>query len=191
MLLEYISDGKTHNYERQWEEKYPAYCWMRIMRVFSNSGHFPISVDKNGNCFYDLLTIETEVKAMDDQVLMDFMQLSKEVFEYNQVNIQKIEHYDMLRNYMLCIAEQLKSYYDELGEYLESMTGHMSKLILMHPELVVDKGDFKDYVVYTLENDENMHAFRKDDDVMMDFVKFSKEAEKHLQDCLIIRASVQ
>ena len=38
---------------------------------------------------------------------------------------------------------------------------------------------FEDHVVYKIDGEDIMHAFRKDSDIMMDFYKFKQHAEKH------------
>ena len=55
----------------------------------------------------------------------------------------------------------------------------MNEVIFNNPELIISSGTFEDHVVYKIDGEDIMHAFRKDSDIMMDFYKFKQHAEKH------------
>ena len=192
MLIEHI-DRLTKNlgfdeiyeFSRKWLEDNPSYLWLSIMRHYSSDGHFPLSINKEGWCYYDIATIEYELKGESNLELLECMDFFKESFEQAKMNQTCVYHYDIIRNYMLCIAQKLNKYYEIIKDVLERDYNKMEELINTHPELVIQDGKFENHVVYILNDEEEMHAYRKDSDIMMDYYKFAKEAEKHLKLCLI------
>lgn len=184
-LMNTLGFGKSSPFSEEWMTENLVFCWFTIMRQFSMEGHFTISVDSEGCGYYDLLTIKYEMKEHCSQEYLELMNVFEDEFKDIGWDLAKIPHYDLIRTYMFCIAEKQMKYYETLKSVLESYAQRMSEYIDQYPELIVQDGEFEDYAAYELEDDKDIHVFRKNEDVMMDYVKFAQEAENHLGDCRI------
>lgn len=184
-LMNTLEFENSSTFSEEWMSENLVLCWFTIMRQFSMEGHFPIAVDSEGWGYYDLLTIKYEMKEHCSQEYLELMDVFEDAFKDIRLDLAKIPHYDLIRTYMLCIAEKQVKYYETLKPVLESYAQRMSEYIEQYPELVIQDGEFENYVAYELEDDKDIHVFRKNEDVMMDYVKFVQEAENHLGDCRI------
>lgn len=182
-LVKYLYKNPDETFSDNWLNENLAFSWLSVMREYSLEGHFPLSVDSNGLCYYNLLTIEFEAKKDGNEYLLEFIKLCEEEFTDLKLETEKINHYNLIRNYIYSIAKKIVRYYELLRDKLELICDMMSKRLIENPNLVVKGGSFENYVMYILNDEDIIHAFRKDDDVMLDFHKFYKESLKHYQEC--------
>ena len=64
------------------------------------------------------------------------------------------------------------------------LSHEMAGILEEHPEFIVQQGKYSGYVVYNLENDPDyIHAFREDEDVMLEYYKCANEIKAHLEEC--------
>lgn len=179
-FISYIDiENKPDYFSAKWTSDNLGYAWMNVMRQYAINGHFPISVDNTGYCYYDMLAIEYEINQTNDSQLKEIIKLTRESFQEYYPDVRKIEHYSLLRNFMYVIAIIHKTYYEFIESYLNLIAKKMNEVIFNNPELIISSGTFEDHVVYKIDGEDIMHAFRKDSDIMMDFYKFKQHAEKH------------
>ena len=89
----------------------------------------------------------------------------------------------MMRNFLYAFADYYLSYYQKIESTLFEKAEKMKMTIQEHPELIVPKGRFKDYVVFQLKNEELLHAFSYGEGPYIDFLYRKQEAEENFQKC--------
>lgn len=155
-----------------------AYLWMIVMNEYSVKGHFPISLSKSGEAYYDLQMLREESKREENAELVDFIDVFETEILENKTFI--LNHYEMIRNYAYTVAVIQKKYYEVMESIIKDYVETMNDIIEKNPELVHKGKKFSNHIVYTLEKDPtNMHIFGSDEEVMGDFIRFKNEAEKY------------
>ena len=114
---------------------------------------------------------------------MHIIELCTEVFETYGMDIHKIDLYNMMRNFLYAFSEYYISYYRKIEHDVLEKTEKIKSIIQKYPELIVQKGRFKGYVVWQLKNEELLYAFNYEEDLYSNFLYRKQEAEKMLQRC--------
>ena len=167
-----------------WMGSHIGYVWLLSMKKYAADGHFPVSVDDSGECYYDYPVIEYDAKQYEKTDFLELIQLCRESFEQHGRKTEHIEHYSIMRTFMLEIAEKLHVFYENIEETMLELSHEMAGILEEHPELIVQQGKYSGYVVYNLENDPDyIHAFREDEDVMLEYYKCANEIKVHLEKC--------
>lgn len=183
-VIEYLGIKNEDYFSPLWMGDHIGYIWLISMKRYANDGHFPVSVDNNGEYYYDYPVIEYGAKQYEKNDFLNLIQYCRDSFTENGSKTGHIEHYNVMRNFMFEIADKLHVFYETIKETMLELSHKMTCILAEHPELIVQQGKFSGYVVYSLEKDPDyIHAFREDEDVMLEYYKCANEIERHLEDC--------
>lgn len=157
-----------------------SYCFMRVINVLNIKGYSLLEHDKDGY-FYHLPRIRHMIRAEKDTNLDEFFKLYQELPE-TVSNPKRLDHYNLMRNFIYSIAQMYRDYHHLARPVLTDLVSQMQAKLSDHPELVMKTGHFADWVLYTLEGEDNVaHAFEKNADILHDFDLLEAEAEENLQ----------
>ena len=121
------------------------------------------------------------IRAEKDTNLDEFFKLYQELPE-TVSNPKRLDHYNLMRNFIYSIAQMYRDYHHLARPVLTDLVSQMQAKLSDHPELVMKTGHFADWVLYTLEGEDNVaHAFEKNADILHDFDLLEAEAEENLQ----------
>lgn len=157
-----------------------GYQWMVIMNEYSVNGHFPISLDKTGEAYYNLPALRAEIDNEGNGKLLDVV----DIFEKETIENKEIifSYYNMIRNYTYIVAEIQEKYYACMECIVKDYADTMQEILERNPELVHKGNVFSNHIAYTLAKaPSNMHIFERNADIMGDFYRFQNEAIKHLE----------
>lgn len=183
LLLQQKMANSEETYSSLFAEKYIGFSFMIMIKAFAETGHLPICSTSEGNCYIDLETIRRMRNQEISDDLLHGIELFIEIFETNEKDIRRIDLYNMMRNFLYAFADYYLSYYQKIESTLFEKAEKMKMTIQEHPELIVPKGRFKDYVVFQLKNEELLHAFSYGEGPYIDFLYRKQEAEENFQKC--------
>lgn len=180
-------EGKA-DFSSAWSNENIGFLFMTIMKVYAQEGHFPISVDKQGHCFYNINEIQYIVQEEPSTQVREEIGWFKAEFKKHQLDPIRISHYEMMRNYIYTVSLVHASYYDKIESKMIDAVKLMNRILELYPELIIKSGSFAGHVVYMLDGEDVIHAFREVGNVMGDFSRYRDAANKHFSECSIGRA---
>lgn len=185
LFTEEYEDKK--DFSSAWTSDSVGFVFMTIMKIYTQEGHFPINVDGQGYCYYNIN--EIEYMAQDDfsTQVREGIGWIKEEFVGHQLDLMRIPHYDMLRDFIYIVSMIHMNYYDKIESKMKDAVKLMNRILELHPELIIESGSFAGHVVYILDGEDVIHAFSEAGDVLSDFSRYRDAAYKHFSECSIGR----
>lgn len=190
-LINFVDEFLVHQkmedniraYSSIFAEEYIVLPFMITIKKIGEVVHLPINSTLDGKCYIDLDTIKHIKNEKISDNLLHIIELCTEVFETYGMDIHKIDLYNMMRNFLYAFSEYYISYYRKIEHDVLEKTEKIKSIIQKYPELIVQKGRFKGYVVWQLKNEELLYAFNYEEDLYSNFLYRKQEAEKMLQRC--------
>ena len=182
--------GKT-DFSSVWINESVGFLFMTIMKSYAQEGHFPISVDRQGHCFYNINEIQYIVQGEPSTLVREEISWLKDEFVGSRIDPTRIPHYDMLREYIYIVSMVHMNYYDKIESKMIEAVKLMNRILELHPELIIESGRFSGQVVYMLDGEDVIHAFSKEGDVMRDFYRYRDAANSHFSECSIGRVEIK
>lgn len=182
--------GET-DFSSGWINDSVGFLFMTVMKVYAQEGHFPISVDRQGRCFYNINEVQYVVQNDSSTQVREEIGWLKNEFIGHQLDPMRISHYDMLRNYIYTVSMVHVNYYDKIEIKMKDAVKLMNRILELHPELIIESGSFAGHVVYMLDGEDVIHAFSEAGDVMGDFSRYRDAANNHFSECSIGMTEMQ
>ena len=183
-------EGET-DFSSGWINDSVGFLFMTVMKVYAQEGHFPISVDRQGRCFYNINEVQYVVQNDSSTQVRQEIGWLKNEFIGHQLDPMRISHYDMLRNYIYIVSMVHVNYYDKIEIKMKDAVKLMNRILELHPELIIESGSFAGHVVYMLDGEDVIHAFSEAGDVMGDFSRYRDAANNHFSECSIGMTEMQ
>ena len=138
-----------------------------------------------GGPLINLLEMCTVLRTADEEDSADLLEtftLLKNEMEEQGMDIQHIDHYNMLRNYIYTVADIYKIFFDAIQKKLEAMVWEIDSLVDKNPDFIATEGKFKGCIFYQTDTDSNrVDVFDPSGNIMADFSVFQSEAIRNYE----------
>ena len=161
-----------------------GFQFMVLAAIYMDHGHWAVEFE-NGDSFYNLLEMCTVLRTADEEYSADLLEtftLLKNEMEEQGMDIQHIDHYNMLRNYIYTVADIYKIFFDAIQKKLEAMVWEIDSLVDKNPDFIATEGKFKGCIFYQTDTDSNrVDVFDPSGNIMADFSVFQSEAIRNYE----------
>ncbi|WP_373927844.1 metallophosphoesterase family protein [Eubacterium ramulus] len=161
-----------------------GFQFMVLAAIYMDHGHWAVEFE-NGDSFYNLLEMCTVLRTADEEDSADLLEtftLLKNEMEEQGMDIQHIDHYNMLRNYIYTVADIYKIFFDAIQKKLEAMVWEIDSLVDKNPDFIATEGKFKGCIFYQTDTDSNrVDVFDPSGNIMADFSVFQSEAIRNYE----------
>ncbi len=157
----------------------PYYRILYQLRNFSQHGHLPVQVEENNKCYLDLEDILKKPNInLNAKMKKEMIKFKEEIYEKFQDH-PRIVFSLAIAEYNLCVIKIYKNFLENIEQLVLNFFNRTKQIIKKHPKIIHKSQDaLNGYVLYDIDNDDNIQCFYSKEDFVKTFLTIKKEGLK-------------